>query len=391
MVSFEEHELESAIRASVRELINQYEDDYWHDVHEDQDFPWEVWNDLADHDWLGVNIPEEYGGQGMGMQELVTVVEEVGTNGAWSLPNEFNFGPVFCGETLRKFGSEEQKEEWLPRAADGDAIMALGLTEPDAGLNTANSDTFAEKDGDEYVINGQKIWCSRAAESDRIVILARTLPTDEVDNKTYGMSVFLVDPENPNVSWDEIPLEGFHERTYNVYLDDARVHESQMVGEEHEGLYNLFSSLNSERIVVAAVCYVIGKSALDLASSYANDRVVFSEPIGSHQAIQHPLADAYAGLETAHLMTRKAAWLYDEDAPSNEIGSVANIAKLKAAEAAFDACDAAMQTYGGMSIAKEIPISKMWSYIRHQRVAPVSDEMCLNHIAENQLGLPRSY
>jgi acyl-CoA dehydrogenase len=391
MGTFEGHELESAIRSSVRELMAKYDDDYWQQVHDEREFPWEVWDDLAEHDWLGVNIPEEYGGQGLGMQELITVIEEVGTNGGWSLPNAFNFGPVFCGETLRKYGSEEQKEEWLPRAADGKAIMALGLTEPDAGLNTANADTFAERDGDEFVINGQKIWCSRAAECDRIVVLARTIPKNEVDNLSYGMSVFLVDPENPNVDWDQIPLEGFHERTYNVYFDDVRVHESQMVGDEHEGLYNLFSSLNSERIVVAAVCYVIGKSALERASSYANDREVFDGPIGGHQGIQHPLADAYAGLECAHLMTRKAAVLYDQDAPSEEIGSIANVAKLKAAEAAFDACDAAMQTFGGMSIAKEIPISKMWSYVRHQRVAPVSDEMCLNHIAENQLDLPRSY
>jgi acyl-CoA dehydrogenase len=371
--------------------MESYDDEYWREIHSEQKFPWEVWNDLAEHDWLGVNIPQEYGGQGLGMQELLTVAEEVGLNGGWSLPNAFNFGPVFCGETLRKYGTEDQKDKWLPRAADGEALMALGLTEPEAGLNTANSNTFAEKDGDEYIINGQKIWCSRAAESDRIVVLSRTLPKEEVDNKTYGMSVFLVDPENPNVSWEEIPLEGFHEETYNLYLDNVRVHESQLIGEEHEGLYNLFSSLNSERILVAGVCYIIGKAALDLASEYANDREVFSSPIGAHQSIQHPLADAYAGLECAHLMTRKAAWMYDQGRPSNEVGSIANIAKLKAAEAGYNACDAAMQTYGGMSISAELPISKMWSYIRHQRVAPVSDEMCLNHIAENQLNLPRSY
>jgi acyl-CoA dehydrogenase len=387
----EEGELESMIRSSVKDLMDHYEEDYWREIRESRDFPWEVWNDLGENDWLGVTIPEEYGGQGMGIQELLHVVETVGTNGGWTLPIAFMFTTLFGGEAILKHGTDEQRETWLPQFATGDALLAIGVTEPEAGINTTNIDTLAERDGEEYVINGRKIWCSRVGEADRILLLTRTLERDEVDNPAYGLSVFLVDPEDPNVEYEEIPLDGYMEETYNVYLDDVSVHASQMIGEEHRGLYDVFDVLNSERIVVSAACYAIGQSAIEMAAEYANQREVFDQPIGAHQGIQHPLADAYADLECANRMTHEAAELYDQDAPSDDVGSIANIAKLKSAEAGFNACEAAMTTFGGMSISSEIGLSKMWSYVRHLRIGPVTEQMCLNHIAENQLGLPRSY
>ncbi|WP_128904762.1 acyl-CoA dehydrogenase family protein [Halorubrum amylolyticum] len=391
MPEFEETEEERMIRNSVSSLMDEYEDDYWREIEEERGFPEEVWQDLADHGYVGIAIPEEYGGEGMGIKEMVTVMEEVGMNGGWSATVAFVLNPIFGGETLVAHGTEEQKEQWLPKIASGDAKWALGVTEPDAGLNTSNISTIAEKDGDGYVINGSKIWTSRVAEADRITLLARTLPPEDADSPTHGLSIFLVDPDSDGIDYDEIPLDIYFERTYNLYLDDVRVHESQIVGTEHQGLYHIFDTLNTERITVAAAAVAAGYSALDQAADYANDREVFGVPIGSHQAIQHPLADAYAELETAKLMTHKAAWMYDNDKPSQEVGAAANSAKLQAGKAAWNACEAAMTTFGGMSASSEIGIAKLWSMVRHLRVAPVSEQMVRNYLAENELGLPRSY
>jgi acyl-CoA dehydrogenase len=388
-MDFEESEFDQMIRSSVRDIAEDYDEDYWRDVTDERRFPEEFWQDLADNGWVGISIPEEYGGQGLGMQEMVTVMEEIGHAGAWSATAAFILTPIFGGETLVAHGTEEQKERWLPQIADGSARWALGVTEPNAGLNTRNIETRARKEGDEYIINGRKMWISGVAEADRITMLARTLSAEEAEHPSHGLSIFLVDPEDSNLDYDEIPLDGFFpEPTYNLYLDDVRVHESQLVGEEHQGLYHVFDTLNTERIAGAATAIATGHYALEKAVEYAKERAVFDAPIGSHQAIQHPLADAYADLETARLMNHRAAWLYDND---EEAGTAANIANLKCGEAAWNACETAMTTFGGMSISKEMGISKMWEMIRHLRIAPVSEQMLRNYIAEHELGLPRSY
>lgn len=385
----DESEFHRMIRSSVGELAQSYDREYWQNVHDDRRFPQKFWEDLADQGWVGVSMPEEFDGQGLGMKELVIVIEELEVNGAWSIGNAFLLVSVFGGETLRAHGSDEQKERWLPKLANGTGRFALGLTEPDAGLNTKNISTTAERDGDEFVIDGQKIWTSGVKGADRVVVLARTLSRSEAENSNHGFTMFLVDPDDPNVNYDEIPLDTFMpEPTYNFYMDDLRVHESDVIGNVHEGLYNLFDTLNTERIAAAAQMYGAGRYALKRASEYANEREVFDVPIGSHQAIQHPLADAYADLESARLACHKAAEIYDAD---ESAGMAANIANLQCGKAAWNAAESTITTFGGMSASKEMQVGKIWQMLRHNRIAPVSEEMMRNYIAERALNLPRSY
>lgn len=385
----DESQLQRMIRGSVREIAASYDREYWHEVHENREFPTKFWDDLAEGGWVGVSIPEEYGGQGLGMKEMVTVIEELEINGAWSIGNAFLLVPIFGGETLKAHGSPEQKKRWLPEIVEGNARFALGLTEPDAGLNTRNISTAAERDGEEFIITGQKIWTSGAHEADRVVVLAKTLSEEEAESPNHGLTMFLVDPDDPNVEYSKIELDSFMpEPTFNFYLDGVRVHESQVIGAEHEGLYNVFSTLNTERIGAAAQMYGAGRYAISRACEYANEREVFDVPIGSHQAIQHPLADSYADLEVARLMSHKAAEVYDADQPA---GPAANIANLKTGEAAWNAIEAAMTTFGGMSASKEMEVGKIWQMLRHNRIAPISEQMLRNYIATKELGLPKSY
>lgn len=389
MVDFTESEMERMIRSSVRDLIEEYGREYWREIREERRYPEEAWRDLGEHGWLGVAIPEEYGGQGLGIQELAMVIEEVGAAGGWPMTLKFVLSPLFGGETLVAHGTESQKERWLPAIARGESRWALGVTEPDSGLNTTDISTTAEHDGDEYVINGGKTWCSGVADADRIVLLARTLDKDTVDRPSHGLSVFLINPDDSNVDYDEIPLDNyFPDRTYNVYLDDVRVHEDDLIGEEHQGLHQLFDTLNTERITTAACATGTARYALERASEYALERKVFDAPIGSHQGVAHPLAEAYANLQGARLANRKAAWRYDKDL---EAGTASNVANFLCARHSWQACEAAHTAFGGMSISREIGVSAMTSYLRHLRIAPVSEEMILNHIAEEALGLPKSY
>jgi acyl-CoA dehydrogenase len=385
----DESQFQRMIRSSVREIAQSYDREYWHEVHEAREFPQEFWDDLAAEGWVGVSIPEEYGGQGLGMKEMVTVIEELEVNGAWSIGNAFLLVPVFGGETLKAHGTEAQKERWLPELAAGNARFALGLTEPDAGLNTRNISTVAERDGDEFVITGRKIWTSGVHEADRAVVLARTLSPEEADGPNHGLTMFLVDPEKSDVDYDKIELDTFMpEPTFNFYLDGMRVHEDQVIGEVHEGLYNVFDTLNTERIGAAAQMYGAGSYGLQRACEYANEREVFDVPIGSHQAIQHPLADAYADLEVARLMYHKAAETYDAGEPA---GPASNIANLKTGEAAWNAIEASITTFGGMSASKEMEVGKISQMLRHNRIAPISEQMLRNYIATKELGLPKSY
>lgn len=389
MTDFAKNEMERMIRSSVGGLMEEFDEDYWRKIRATKRYPDEVWQALSNHGWLGISIPEEYGGQGMGISEMATVIEEVGAEGGWPITLKYVLTPVFGGETLVAHGTEEQKEQWLPKIASGEAKWALGVTEPNTGLNTTNITTTAERDGGEWVINGSKIWCSGAAVADRITLLTRTLPIEETDRPSHGMTVFLVDPSDPDVDYEEIPLDGyFPDRTYNLYLDDVYVQEDAVVGDVHEGMSQLFDTLNTERITTAAAALGTGRYALEKASKYAKERKVFDAPIGSHQGIQHPLAKAYAHLEAARLMNQKAAWLYDEDKPA---GTAANVANYLGAKAGWETCEAATTTFGGMSLSREMGIAAMTSFVRHLRIAPVSEELILNYIAERELGLPRSY
>lgn len=269
-------------------------------------------------------------------------------------------GAIFGAGTLVEYGSERQKQRWLPRIVEGDTKLSLAVTEPDTGLNTVTMDIGAEADGDGYRLNGTKTWTSGVEQADRLLVLARTTPMDDVDQATRGISIFLVDPEADGMSYEEIAMDlSFNEHTCIVYMDEVAVDADQLVGEEDEGMYQFFSTLNSERVTIAAHVHAAGQYALDLAVDYANDREVFDASIGSHQAIQHPLAAAQIDLECARLMIRKGAWFYDTDPGHESLGTVANMTKQTAADAAWRACEAAVSTFGGMSASAEIGVSKI--------------------------------
>jgi acyl-CoA dehydrogenase len=392
MYDYSESDLERMIRTSVRETMEPFDEDYWREIRNEDARPTDAWEKLAENNWTGVSIPEAYGGQGLGVQGMTTVMEEIARAGGWSMAFWFVNSAGFGGEALERHGSDRLKEKWLPRLAEGEAKWALGVTEPDAGLNTLNISTRAEKEGDEYVIDGQKTFITGVSRADRITLLARTLPASDADSRAHGFSVFVVDPDDENVDYEEIPLDIFWENpVYNVYLDDVRVHESQLLGEPHQGFYHILDVLNAERVQVATLVTGIGFYALDRAAEYANQREVFDAPIGSHQAIQHPLAEAYAKLQCARLMIQKAAWQYDNDVEQSAVGGSANIAMHQGIEGAWKACDAAMTTFGGMSATRGIGIAKAWEVVRHLRIAPISEQMVRNYIAEHELGLPKSY
>lgn len=388
-MDFETKQEHQMIKKAIAEIASDYDEEYWRERREPNVFPEEFWQDLADGGWLGVAIPEEYGGMGMGMQEMVLVIEELGKHGCWEAGNLLLLNSVFGGITVAEFGKEHHKQDLLPELVNGNQKWCLGVTESDAGLNTKNLSTTAEKDGDEWVLNGQKMWTSGAEDAAYCTLIARTTPFDEVQKQSQGISLFLVPMDADGITLRKIELDGyFPDKTYEFDLDNVRISEDMLLGEKDKGLYHVFSTLNTERIAAAAIGTGSGYAALNRATEYANDREVFGEPIGAHQAIQHPLADAYADLETASLYMKRAAWMYDQ---GKDCGKEANIAKLKGAEAAYDACEAAMTTFGGMSIAAEIGISPIWQSARHYRIAPVSEEMIKNFIGQHVLGLPKSY
>lgn len=390
-MDFGESDREQLVRSGIRDITNSYGDDYWREIRNNRRQPEAFRRDLAKNGWLGLMIPEEYGGQGLGLLEAAIMAEELGKSGGGRTATNLGVTPcMYGGGLLPNHASDEVRREWLPKLANGDAEWAIGVTEPDAGLNTTNIETTGQRDGGSYVIDGQKQWTTGIDTADRVALLARTLAREDADSRAHGLTIFLVDPDDPGIQYEEIPIDTYHHHpSFTVHIDGVHVPESAIIGELHQGLYHFFSALNIERVYIAAAVYGIGADVLARACEYATDRSVFDAPIGSHQAIQHPLADAYADLECARYMIYRAAWLYDKDHES--AGGPANIANLKAAEAAWRACEAAMTTFGGMSVAADLGITKFWEEVRHMRTAPVSEEMIRNYIAEQELDLPRSY
>jgi acyl-CoA dehydrogenase len=382
----EEHRL---MVSAVKDIASDFDEDYWREVRADNRMPLEFHERLAEGGWLGIPFPEEYGGQGMGLLEHVIVIEALAEAGAWIGANGMVTGTIFGGLSILAHGDEETRQEYLPAIADGQ-LWALGVTEPEAGLNTANITTFAERDGDEYVINGQKQWTSGMNHADQLLLLTRTTKKEDADSPYDGLTMFICDPQDPAIEYSEIPLDiYFTEKTYQVHIDDLRVPESAILGEKGKGLRQIFATLNTERVTTAAQNWGAGLHTLNVASEHAKNRVVWSEPIGAHQAIQHPLADAYADLETARLAIEKAAWQYDHQ--EGDVGEASNIANLQAGKAAFAAAEAAMTTLGGMSASSEMGVAAAWEFIRHSRSVPVSEEMIRNYLGTHSLGLPRSY
>jgi acyl-CoA dehydrogenase len=388
--AFGEGEELKLIEDTAARIASDYDDDYWQRVNHDQEEPAEFWQDCADAGFLGATVPEEYGGEGMGLQELTAIVrtlEEYGAMGAGML---FVVTPVFGAITLSKNGSEAQKEEYLPKLANGEMNFCMALTEPGAGHNTPNLDTTAEEDGDGFVINGSKQWISGVGRADKMLLVARTTPREKVERRTEGITLFLADPDSPGVEYRElntgIPAP---ERQFEINFDDYRVDSDAVIGEQGKGLYQLFETVNPERLVGAAGVVGAGKCALNRAIDYAKEREVFDAPIGSHQAIQHPIADKWSRLEAAELMLKKAAW--EVDAENRDAGAAANMTKLRASEAGYDACDFAVQVHGGNGLSEDYFVVDLWKQARLSRIAPGSSEMMRNYIGESVLGMPRSY
>ena len=389
-MGFAESQELSMIRETTREIAADYDDEYFLEVADGKE-PTAFWNDCADAGFLGAAIPREYGGEGMGFWELSAIVEELCANGCMGAEMLFVVNVCFGGITLTENGSEAQKEEWLPGICDGDVNFAMALTEPDAGHNAPNMDTFAESDGEEYVIDGTKQWISGVDVADRMLLVARTAPKDE-SAKMQGVTLFLVDPQDPAIERRELDVGiPTPEKQFELSIDGYRAHADDVIGTEGMGLYQLFDTVNPERLLGASGAIGMGKCALERAVDYANEREVFDQPIGAHQAVQHPIADSWSKLQSAGLLTRKAAWMVDNEPDPKRTAEVANMAKLRATEVGHDATDVALQTHGGNGFSREYSVVEMWKGSRLGKVAPGSTEMMRNHVAEHTLGLPRSY
>ncbi|NMO02931.1 acyl-CoA/acyl-ACP dehydrogenase [Gordonia sp. TBRC 11910] len=377
------------IRSAVRQLAGNFPDDYWSARDTNKEFPTEFYNAFADAGWLGIAIPEEYGGGGLGILEAALLLEEVAASGAGMNGCSTMHLTIFGLNTIVKHGSEELRKEVLPRAVDGSLHVCFGVTEPDAGTDTTRVSTFARRDGDDFVITGRKVWITKAGQSQKMVLIARTTPRDEVAKRTEGMSLFLIDIESTHVHLRPIPKLGRNAvQSYEVLIDELRVPSSALVGQEGSGFRYLLDGLNPERILLAHEALGIGRAALRRAVRYGKDRVVFGRPIAQNQGIAFPLAEAATRLDAAELMARNAAWRYDNGL---SCGKEANMAKWLCAEAGFFAADRAIQTHGGMGYAQEYHVERYFRESRLLRLAPISQEMILNYVSEHVLGLPRSY
>ncbi|MQA05582.1 MAG: acyl-CoA dehydrogenase [Streptosporangiales bacterium] len=388
-MDFELTEDQQSIRSAVRELAARFSDEYWQQIDDSHEFPWDFYNAFADAGWLGIAIPEEYGGGGLGITEAALLLEEIARSGAAMNGCSPLHLTIFGLNTIVKHGSEELRAEILPKAADGSLHVCFAVTEPDAGTDTTRISTFARRTGDGYVISGRKVWITKAAQSQKMVLVCRTTKREDVTKPTDGISLFLIDLDSPNIEMQVIPKMGRNAaQSYQVFIDDLEVPESARIGEEGKGFRYLLDGLNPERILLAHESYGIGHAALNKAATYANERIVFDRPIGQNQGVAFPLAEAYMRLESAGLIARKAAWLYDRGQPC---GAEANMAKFLCADAAFQASDQAIQTHGGMGYAKEYNVERYFREARLMRLAPVSQEMVLNYVSNHVLQLPKSY
>jgi acyl-CoA dehydrogenase len=374
------------LRRAVREVCSRFPNEYWRGLDAERRYPEEFVAAMTGAGYLGALIPEEYGGLGLDLSAACAILEEVNLSGA-------NAGPahaqMYTMGTLLRHGSEEQKGEYLPKIASGDLrLQAFAVTEPEAGTDTTSIRTTAKREGDHYVVNGRKIYISRVEQSDLMILLARTTPAEEVEKRSSGLSVFLVDLRE---------AEGFTVRPRRVMMNNAtselafegvRLSAKNLIGEEGEGFRYVLDGMNAERILIAAECVGDGRWFVDKATQRSNEREVFGRPIGENQGVQFPIARAYANVEAASLMVEKAASLFDR---GESCGAEANLAKLLAADASWEAANAALQTFGGYGFDAEYDVERKFRETRLYQVAPISTNLILSYIAEHVLGLPRSF
>lgn len=376
------------IRDAVEKICEGFPGSYWRELDDKSEYPHAFVDALTESGFLAALIPEEYGGAGLPVRAAAVILETIHASGCSAGACH---AQMYIMGTLLRHGSEEQKQKYLPKIASGELrLQAFGVTEPTTGSDTTQLKTRAVRDGDEYVVNGQKIWTSRALQSDLMLLLARTTPADQTKKRTEGLSTFIVDLREVKGNGCDIrPIPAMvNHNTNEVFFDNMRIPADSLIGEEGKGFKYILDGMNAERTLVAAEALGDGRYFIKKAVEYANERVVFGNPIGSNQGVSLPIARAYAELEAAELMNRKAAAKFQAGL---DCGAEANMAKLLASEAAWHAADTCFQTYGGFAFAKEYDIERKWREVRLFQTAPISTNMVLNFIAQNILGLPRSY
>lgn len=389
MSAFWLSEEQEAIREGVRQVTSGFGDEYWRQTDETGQFPEAFVSEMAAGGWLGAAMPEAYGGAGLGLTEASIVMQTVAESGAGFSGASAIHLNIFGPMPIVKFGTEEQKKKYLPRVISGEDKMCFAVTEPNSGLDTSSLETRAERTNDGYRINGRKIWTTSAQRANKILIIARTTPKDQVKRPTEGLSLFFADFDRSAIEAKPIPKMGRRAVECNtLFIDDLRVPEDALIGEEGQGFKYLLQGLNPERVLFAVEAVGLGRAAIAKAAQYAKERVVFGRPIGQNQGVQHPLAKSWAELEAANLMAFKAAALYDA---GRECGAEANAAKYLGAEVGFRACEASVLAHGGMGYAKEYDVERYFREAMIARIAPVSREMILNFVAERVLHLPKSY
>ena len=378
-----------AIREGVRAVCTQFGDDYWLERDDTGQFPREFHRAMADGGWLGITMPEEYGGSGLGVTEAMVMMNEVASNGGGFAAASTIHINLFGPHPIVVNGTEEQKARWVPRLVAGQDQCCFGFTEPDAGLNTTRIKTFAQKVAGGYIVHGQKVWTSTAQVANKIMLLTRTTKYEDCARPTDGITIFYTDLDRAKIDVHLIPKMGRKAVDSNaIFIDGLFIPDEDRIGEEGKGFGYILHSLNPERILIGAEAIGIGRDALRRATAYAKDRVVFDRPIGMNQGIQHPLAENWMYLESAWLMVEKAAQLYDQGLPC---GAEANAAKFLAARACHDAAWQAVATHGGFGYAKEYHVERLYREAALTRLAPITEQLIMSFIAEKVLGLPKSY
>jgi len=369
------------------QVAQKYDQRYWLEKARKAEFPQELWDQVGEDGFIGLMVPEEYGGAGLGVQEMALLIEGMSNNGIPLL--SMVVGSTMSLPVIADHGSESMKQKYLPDCCTGKTLICFAITEPTAGTNTIRINTLAKKKGDRYLMSGQKTYITSADVSDYALVVARTQSHTEVEKKTDGFTLFMVDMKAKGVSMTPLEMSVvLPEKQFQLFFDEVELTDDDIVGTVDKGFEVLFESLNPERIVVSAICTGVGRLALERAAEYASERVVFKGPIGAYQGLQHPLAEAKTQIELASLMTRKAAWLFDNGKPAGEASSMAKVA---AADAGMKAVDASLQCFGGNGFTDDYGLYDMFSIVRLLKTAPINKEMLLNYIAEKSLGLPRSY
>lgn len=378
-----------AIRDGVNAVVKRFDDDYWLARDEDGEFPREFHRAMADAGWLGITMPAEYGGAGLGVTEACIMMHEVASHGGGMAATSTVHINLFGPHPIVVFGTDEQRKRWLPRLIEGKDQCCFGFTEPDAGLNTTAIKTFAQKVPGGYLVHGQKVWTSTAQVANKIMLLTRTTKLEDCKRPTDGISIFYTDLDRSKIEVRKIAKMGRKAVDSNsIFIDGLFIPDSDLIGEEGKGFGYILHSLNPERLLIASEAVAIGQDALRRATKYARERVVFDRPIGMNQGIQHPLAERWMALEAAWNMTLKGAWLYDSHQPC---GAEANTAKFLGARAGYDSCLQSVLTHGGFGYAKEYHVERLLREVTVTRIAPITEQLILCFIAEKVLDLPRSY